>query len=145
LSREQTESEINWSLGTYLEPRVVERAFGVSRLPRPDSVAPNQPFPHKGLAHAWKWLFLFTLLAGCAMLVTRRPHTVYQNSFQLEPPLAPQSTQTVFSEPFDLAGKRNIRISLAAPVTNTWAYVEGDLIDEGSGLVQSFATPIEFY
>src|SRR5262249_6467845 len=44
-----------------------------------------------------------------------------------------------------LSSHRNLRITLAAPVQNTWAYVEGDLIDESTGLVQTFAAPIEHY
>src|SRR5207253_2319803 len=44
LSLEMTESEMNWSVGTYMTNAEIEKAFGVTDLPKPWSVAPNQPF-----------------------------------------------------------------------------------------------------
>ena len=37
-------NEINWSLGTYMTNAEVEKIFGVTDLPKPWGVAPNQPF-----------------------------------------------------------------------------------------------------
>src|SRR5262249_54187267 len=145
LSREGNESEVNWSIGTYTLVKDIERAFGVKNLPKPQGIAPNQPYPHKGIGRVWLLLLLATWIGGCAMLGTRHPATIYQNAFELEPPVAPAQTQTVFAEPFELNGHRNIRIKLQAPVSNTWGYVEGDLIEENPGLVQTSAAPIEFY
>jgi len=54
-------------------------------------------------------------------------------------------TQVFFSEPFELAGRRNIRISADAPVDNTWLYLEGDLINDETGVVQSFPIDISYY
>ena len=34
---------------------------------------------------------------------------------------------------------------MTAPVENSWLYMEGDLIDESTGLVQAFSTPVEYY
>ena len=53
LSREATgrdgsEQEVNWSLGAYLTPSEVQKAFNLPQtLPQPTNVAPNQPFLHK--------------------------------------------------------------------------------------------------
>ncbi|MCA1637477.1 MAG: DUF4178 domain-containing protein, partial [Acidobacteria bacterium] len=44
LSQEQSQTEVNWSLGTFMTNAEIEKAFGVSDLPKPWSVAPNQPF-----------------------------------------------------------------------------------------------------
>jgi hypothetical protein len=44
LSQEITNTEVNWSIGTYLTNREIEKAFNVSDLPKPFSVAPNHPF-----------------------------------------------------------------------------------------------------
>lgn len=43
LSRESTDDEVTWSLGTYVRPAVVARAFHKSALPKPVGRAPNQP------------------------------------------------------------------------------------------------------
>jgi hypothetical protein len=51
----------------------------------------------------------------------------------------------LFSDPFELAAWRNIRVEASAPVDNSSLYVEGDLVNEESGLVQNFAIPIEYY
>ena len=44
LSQEISPNEINWSVGTYLTNDEIEKAFGVTDLPRPWGVGPNQPF-----------------------------------------------------------------------------------------------------
>jgi hypothetical protein len=56
-----------------------------------------------------------------------------------------EATQTIFSAPFELTAKRNIKVSANAPVDNSWLYIEGDLINEETGLVQQFSLPVEYY
>jgi uncharacterized Zn finger protein (UPF0148 family) len=58
---------------------------------------------------------------------------------------AGEKTQTIFTEPIELRGGRNIRVTGAANVDNNWLYVAGDLINEETGLVQEFELPIEYY
>ena len=43
LSRESSNDEISWSLGTYIPADTVARAFGKRVLPKPTGRAPNQP------------------------------------------------------------------------------------------------------
>ncbi|MDQ3255554.1 MAG: DUF4178 domain-containing protein, partial [Acidobacteriota bacterium] len=54
-------------------------------------------------------------------------------------------TQVIFTEPFELVDRQNVRVSGRANVDNNWLYVAGDLINEETGLVQQFELPIEFY
>ena len=54
-------------------------------------------------------------------------------------------TQVFFSEPFELKGRRNIRVVGQSPVQNTWVYLEGDLINDETGVVQSFPIDISYY
>lgn len=54
-------------------------------------------------------------------------------------------TQVVFSEPFNIVGGRNIAIRATSPVDNTWMYLEGDLVNMDTGLVQNFPLEIEYY
>jgi hypothetical protein len=62
------------------------------------------------------------------------------------PPLPNEyGTQVFFSEPFQLEGRRNIRIIGDSPVQNTWVYLEGDLINDETGVVQSFPIDISYY
>ena len=38
-----------------------------------------------------------------------------------------------------------MRVTLSSPVNNSWVYVEGDLYNEETGLVQGFSAPLEYY
>jgi hypothetical protein len=165
--------EINWSLGTYVPVKEIERKFGVE-LPRPHTVAPNQPFPNKSIYLYWLLLTFAALFIGVAMLVTGSRNVVFNQSYKLQPPASPtptpatgatgrttttipqvptspvipagtDGTQVIFSDAFELKGGRNIKVTGASNVSNNWLYVAGDLINEETGLIQSFDLPIEYY
>ena len=70
---------------------------------------------------------------------------VFSQSVNFQPLPNADGTQVFFSEPFELAGRRNIRITGESPVQNTWVYLEADLINEETGLVQSFPIDISYY
>jgi hypothetical protein len=70
---------------------------------------------------------------------------VFSQSVDLQPLPNAEGTQVFFSEPFELAGRRNIRITGESPVQNTWVYLEADLINEETGLVQSVPIEISYY
>ncbi|HYE13472.1 MAG TPA: DUF4178 domain-containing protein [Pyrinomonadaceae bacterium] len=171
----KTESEeVNWSLGTYVPVKEIERKYNVN-LPRPSKVAPNQPFRHKAVYAYWALLMFVALLAGVANLVTAPRRLVFSDSYRLQPtptptptpaaatnprdtvtarlpPVPPsprippgEGTQVIFTDAFELDGRRNVRVSGTANVENNWLYVAGDLINEETGLVQQFHLPIEYY
>ncbi len=155
--------EINWSLGAYTPVREVERKFGVS-LSRPSNVAPNQPWPHKKIYRYWLVLLVAAFFAGIAMFAVTPRSTVFTQVYTLQPtptptpgtPEAAQAaqdaaengntkTQVIFTDPLPLRGRRNITVTGRANVDNNWLYVEGDLINEQTGLIQQFELPIEYY
>ncbi|HYP52087.1 MAG TPA: DUF4178 domain-containing protein [Pyrinomonadaceae bacterium] len=176
--------EVNWSHGVYLPRREVERLFGLKDLPRPRTVAPNQPFPHKRVYRYWLLLTFVLLLVGVAVLATSPRRKVFERSYSLQPTASPtpanftnaarpatptrptprvtptpaptpigatvttegeEKTQVIFTEPFELKGRENVRVTGRADVDNNWLYVAGDLINEETGLVQQFDLPIEYY
>ena len=53
--------------------------------------------------------------------------------------------QTIFSQPFDIKGNSNVRITAGAPVDNSWADLDVDLINDQSQEVESVNIPIEYY
>jgi len=138
--------EINWSLGTYIEVPQIEKAFNVTGLPRPSGIAPNQPYKHKWIYKYWL-LFLAVLLALGFLLfvISGSEKQVFQQTVTLPALPNADGTQVFFSEPFELAGRRNIRITGESPVQNTWVYLEGDLINDETGVVQSFPIDISYY
>jgi uncharacterized Zn finger protein (UPF0148 family) len=141
-----TTGEINWSLGTYLPVAQVEKIFNVSGLPRPSTVGPNQPYLHKWIYKYWLLLLAVLVFAGIiAFLLSGTSREVLSRNVTLQPLPNPDGTQVWFSDPFELAGRRNIRISAESPVDNSWVYLEGDLINDETGLVQSFPIDISYY
>ena len=138
--------EINWSLGTYLPVAQVEKTFNLSGLPHPSTVGPNQPYLHKWIYKYWLLLVGVLIFAGLvAFLMSGTSREVLSQNVTLSPLPNPDGTQVWFSEPFELAGRRNIRVSAESPVDNSWVYLEGDLINDETGLVQSFPIDISYY
>jgi uncharacterized Zn finger protein (UPF0148 family) len=138
--------EINWSLGTYLPVAEVEKIFNLSGLHRPLTVGPNQPYMHKWIYKYWLLLVGVLMVAGVvALLAHGSSRQVFSRNVTLPPLPNADGTQVFFSEPFEINGRRNIRVSAESPVENTWMYLEGDLINDETGLVQSFPIDISYY
>ncbi len=145
----EASEEINWSHGTYLTPLQVQQAFGLKRMPSPRGVAPNQPFLYKKIYFTWAWLSLIAGVLGILFIVLSSNRLVYQKTFALERRTSvDQPPQVIFSDeaqPVELSGWKNIQVTVEAQVDNSWVAVEGDFIDENSGLVQTFLVPVEYY
>jgi hypothetical protein len=139
--------EINWSLGTYVPVKDVEKAFNVQDLPKPYNIAPNQPFPHKWIYKYWLLFLPILLVVGLFMtIIGGTSNKVVTYDFTLQPLANEDATQVVFSEQrIELLPRRNISITVTAPVDNTWVALEGDLINDETGLVQSFPIELSYY
>ncbi|MBA4183132.1 MAG: DUF4178 domain-containing protein, partial [Acidobacteria bacterium] len=146
LSCEQTRNEINWSLGNYLTRAEVEKAFGVSALGKPWNVAPNQPFTG-GFYIKWGFalLGLLCLIALFMIPLGGLSSNVLSQEITLPPMTTATAPQTIFSQPFDLKGNRNVKITASAPVNNSFADLDIDLINEQNNEVESVNVPIEYY
>ncbi|HEV8168773.1 MAG TPA: DUF4178 domain-containing protein, partial [Pyrinomonadaceae bacterium] len=146
LSKELSTNEINWSLGTYVPVQQIEKAFSVTGLPRPSNVAPNQPYKHGWIYKYWIAFLLITLLVGViTFVVSGSSKEIFSQTVNFAPLQNEDGTQVFFSEPFQLEGRRNIEIIGESPVQNTWVYLEGDLINDETGVVQSFPIDISYY
>ena len=144
--KKRTTGEISWSLGTYVTPAQIEKSFGVSGLTRPSGIAPNQPYLHKWIYKYWIIFLLAALLVAFLVFVTSgSSREVFNQTVNFQPLPNADGTQVFFSEPFELAGRRNIRIIGESPVQNTWVYLEADLINEETGIVQSLPIDISYY
>jgi len=113
-----------------------------------------QPFPGSGMGRMWATM-VFLLLITAIVLAIRLPgKTVLDQTIDVtnvpQPPGAesagtPENARMIFTEPFALSGKHNVEINGEAAVSNSWLYVEGDLVDESTGRFESFELPIEYY
>jgi len=154
LSCEEERREINWSLSTYLSRDEVRKAVGDFELPRPEGVAPNQPWKHTGVGKWYGLMLVALVVAGVVLTIGSRSADVA--TFRLEVPRgkperpaeAPPEADpghVVFSDPFELRGGENVEISLSASVDNSWVYLVTDLVDEDKGSFVTFDSNIEYY
>jgi hypothetical protein len=146
LSQEKTDKEINWSVGVYQTNADIEKAFGVSHLPKPWSVAPNQPFTGGFYIKAGFGLVgLLCLVAFLTTIVGGFGNVPLNQTITLPPSTSAATPQTAFSQPFELKGNRNIRITANAPVSNAFAEFDIDLVNEQNQQIESLVIPIEYY
>jgi hypothetical protein len=140
--------EVNWSLGKYVPVKEVEKAFGLTySLPKPTGVAPNQPFNHKAVYKYF--LILLPILFAIAIVATilgGNTRQVMTNTYELPALATADGTQVIFSDQFELRGMQNVRVTARATgIDNSWLYMEGDLINDETGLVQNFPLSVEYY
>ena len=146
LSCETSVNEVNWSLGVYMTNAEIEKAFGVSGLPKPWSVAPNQLFTGSFYyTYGLIPLALLFIVAIFMIPLSGFGSTPLAQEIVLPPMTNAQAPQTVFSQPFELKGNRNVRITANAPVSNSFADLDVDLINEQNNEVESVNIPIEYY
>jgi uncharacterized Zn finger protein (UPF0148 family) len=145
LSQEITANEVNWSAGVYLTNAEVEKAFGITDLPKPWSVGPNQPFTGQ-FYYTWGLLPLALLFVVAITMIPLSGLTkeVMSETVTL-PPSAPTVPQVVFSKPFELKSNRNVRISAAASFNNSGADLGIDLINEQDNKIESVNIPISYF
>lgn len=147
LSKEITPGEINWSLGTYKTNKEIEETFNVSNLPKPWSVAPNQPFTGSFYyTYGLIPLLLLFVVSVFMLPITGMKSTVLAQEILLPPMPNATTAQTVFTQPFELKANRNVRITAITPsITNSWVELDADLVNEQNNDVESVPINIEYY
>ena len=149
LSSETTDDETTWSLGTYVEPAAVWRAFGVEgKPPKPRGVFACQPNPHGrdakrvgklALAFLLAWLVLFVGVMAFADrdTVLTAAYTAVRSG---------GSPEAVVTEPFDLSGRTsNVRVTLETDVDNDWLWFAIALINADDGTSRDVDKTVSYY
>jgi hypothetical protein len=136
LSSESTGNELTWSIGEYVEPAELWKAFKLKTLRQePVGVAPNQPSPHEGkVAPYWIAFFALLVLGFIVQLVisgmqaSKRPVPARFTAATGE------TTRTV-SPVFDLGGWGSgpATVRMNANVTDTWVAVNVQLTEADTG------------
>jgi len=139
-------NEMNWSLGTYMPVADIEKIFGISDIPKPWGVAPNQPFTGR-FYYTWGALpvLLMLVIAVILLPITGGTRTIYSDQIMLPPMQNETTAQAAFSQPFEVKGNRNLRITAGAQVDNSWADLDIDLVNDQSQEVESVNIPVEYY
>lgn len=146
LSQEKGANEINWSLGTYKTNKEIEKTFDVSNLPKPWSVAPNQPFT--GRFYYTYGLIPLALLFVIAvfMLPFSGKSVPLMQEIVLQPMTNATTAQTIFTQPFELKGHSNVRVTAETPgINNSWVELDADLVNDQNNEIESVPINIEYY
>ena len=132
-NEKQFASGANWNIGA-AKPRPKVR-FGRFEIP-----LPSRPFMRIILGTLlviggllWFLPLLLLLIVAIFLIpLTGLTRTVLNQQVVL-PPLQNETTpQAMFSQSFDIKGNRNVRITASAPVSNSWADLDVDLINSDS-------------
>lgn len=147
VQQQEGRMERTWSLGEYLEPGVVAKAFGLANVPIRTGIAPNQPssFAVNGSRLAWTLLLLAIAAFGIQILfsVFSQNALSYQQSFLFEQGEGEKSFVTPL---FTLSGHpSNVVIRSNAGVENSWLYLSLALINNDTGQSYDVGREISFY
>jgi len=154
VSRESTENEIAWSLGQYLEPRLVAQAFQLQgSLPTPVGVYSCQPGPFGATSPKVYGLFGRFLIAALVLqllvLFLSRNQLVYQGHFAYQGDAALRLTSgdaSFVTDVFDVPGRTaNVVVRTDADVSNSWIYLSFALISEETGNAYDFGREVSYY
>ncbi len=148
LSRESTDNDLNWSLGTYAEPEAIAEAFKLSgRMIAPVGVYANQPNPWQETSRRvfslfWKMALaavvlqvFFTYIAGGRLLL--------RQDFILSPQMA---EDVVVTREFEISGKpRKISVRNNTSLDNNWIGLDLMLVNKASGQAWPATREIAYY
>jgi ribosomal protein S27AE len=146
LAQSQGSEEIDYSLGTYMTADEVGKAFGVKDLPRPSTVAPNQPNPYSLKIFRDFVIFVaVALILAIAFFALGERRVLLDRSFDLEPLAAGEQSKVFFTEPFTINAHHNLEVDASSNIDNNWINVDADLINEQSSVTEQFEVPVEYY
>jgi ribosomal protein S27E len=155
LSREESDGEINWSEGEYVDSKALFKAFGVkTRPPEPIGVAPCQPNPHSPTLPA----IVFAILAVLLLLVAsvhelgRETRIVHEAALALPPSEAAinaglaERPPVTFLPAFDISrAPTTLSVELETNLANGWVHVGTALLNETSDTLEELDIMAEHY
>jgi hypothetical protein len=151
LSKEKTEDETTWSLGTYTPAAQIWSAFGLQgEPPHARGVYANQPDAYKPLAGsmAKRYLLFVAVIAALIIirLVTASRETVFATNAAFFRPGAPADSLAFVTPTFTVSGRTaNLEVTTEAQVDNGWAYFDYALVNEATGTTYEFGREVSYY
>jgi len=142
LTVEKNRQEVTETLAEYIEPEVVEKAFGIE-LPTKTGVAPNQPAPfHDKLGSIWK-ITILSIFVGLVIQWNMGSGTMV-NSTHIH--IAHTERDKTFSTPvFNLPNSSNLFARSMVPVSNDWMELDLSLVNEETNKAYGTRQVIEYY
>jgi uncharacterized protein DUF4178 len=149
LSKEIADAEITWSLGTYTTGEEVWKAFRLEGdPPEVEGVGPHQPWDgvKPGAVMKRAMLALAALVVLHNVIGMAATKTVHRQSVALPAGAVSGSPEAaIFAGPMFVTEHSNVNVEVEAPVSNSWLYLEGALINEETGAVDEFDLEVSYY
>ena len=150
LSCEQSSGETTWSVGEYIYPQEIWKAFNLpGQPPVPVGIFENQPAPSTvNLKTVWAAfialsIFLLGLMAFTDMVASK--DQVFTASYRLAPGPAKGEASFV-TDIFELKGRdSNVEVKTSANVSNSWIYLNYALISQDTGRAWDFGREVSYY
>jgi hypothetical protein len=148
LSRETTDNELGWSLGTYVAPEVIGNAFKLpGRMIAPLGVFANQPNPwaetrRRVWSLSWKLLLAAVLLQVFFHFVSGGKLLLRQD-FTFAPQMA---EDTLVTREFAVEGKpRKITVRNTTSLDNNWLGLDLLLVNKATGEAWPAGRELAYY
>ena len=150
LSCEQSSGETTWSVGEYIYPQEIWKAFNLpGQPPEPVGIFENQPAPSTvNLKTVWVAfialsIFLLGLMAFTDMVASK--DQVFTASYRLAPGPA-KGEPSFVTDVFELKGRdSNVEVKTSADVSNSWIYLNYALISQDTGRACDFGREVSYY
>ena len=150
LSCEQSSGETTWSVGEYIYPQEIWKAFNLpGQPPEPVGIFENQPAPSTvNLKTVWVAfialsIFLLGLMAFTDMVASK--DQVFTASYRLAPGPA-KGEPSFVTDVFELRGRdSNVEVKTSANVSNSWIYLNYALISQDTGRAWDFGREVSYY
>jgi len=148
LTGEYQKSERGWSLSTYVKGADVEKAFKLIYRATPSGVHANQPSVYTSSFQQMLvcWGAFFAILTMMQMFQSGNclNRLVISQNCEFIPNYQSKSSTTtpvfVIDKPV-----ANVEIKIGAPVSNSWFYLSGELVNNDTGVSYPFDRNIEYY
>lgn len=143
-SREKDKKEVTWTVGEYLEPAAVQKAFALkTALPNPRGIAPHQPSPWQQTgAKMWK-AFAFFTVAALALQIWFAVTTTEVRREKVS--IKPGAEAPVLSDAFKVTGAGPLALNVETDLDNSWAGLGFTLVEPKTGKVWTAEQQIESY
>jgi hypothetical protein len=150
LSKEKTEDETTWSLGTYTPAAQIWSAFGLeTKVPHSRGVYANQPdeFVSRAGSMTKRYLLFVAVIVALLLvrLLTASRETVFATNTFFRPG-APADSLAYVTPSFAVKGRTaNLEVMTEAQVDNGWAYFDYALVNEATGTTYEFGREVSYY
>lgn len=151
INRDLTQNEVTYTFSEYVEPQLIKDAFKLKAVPYRHGVSPSQPNPHavksrNGLK--WAAIYASAIFVLYFIFAVLSAHKLVWSGTVEVPPGAMSATPEAmkFSEPFDIPSSGNLEVTVrASPLSNDWAGLEIDFINEETGEVIGSYQEVSYY